>query len=75
MDVAMGTEVLPALPAQGGPYGPMDGEPQDIQLGTEGEGTETVGAGFRIDLSRAEAWAEDRGILCGAWLGVLGPWV
>lgn len=32
------------LPAQGGPYRPMDGEPQDIQMGIEGEGTETVGA-------------------------------
>lgn len=53
----------------------MDGQLQDSQMGIEKEGTLTVGAGCGTVLPGAEAWAEDRGIFCGAWLGVLGPWV
>lgn len=44
----------------------MDGELQDIQMGTEEEGTLTVGAWYGIDLPAAEAWAEDRGNFCEA---------
>jgi hypothetical protein len=44
----------------------MDGELQDIQMGTQEEGTLAVGAGCGIDLPAAEAWAEDRGNFCGA---------
>lgn len=53
----------------------MDGELQDILMGTEEEGTLTAGAGYGTDLPGAEAWAKDRGIFSGAWLGVLGPWM